>query len=257
MPKNKFWSFKTKSTDTGELMLYGEISEYSWFGDEVTPKQFKQDLDALGDIKNLNIYVNSPGGDVFASQAIYSTLKRHTAYKTVYIDGLAASGASIIAMVGDKIIMPANAMMMIHNSWTYAAGNKERLREIADTMEQIDKTLVGVYSSRTGMSDEDITALLDAETWLTAEEAVTKGFADEVEKEKKVAASLMGGILMLNSLQIDLERYKNKPEIEEYTPKQPDNGDESQPAADKALQAQQIAFQHTQNKLLKIYGGNP
>ena len=118
----KFWSFKALDETTGELLLYGEISDISWWGDEVTPKQFKEDLDALGDIDVLNVYINSPGGDVFAGQAIYSMLKRHKAQVKVYIDGLAASIASLVAMAGDKVIMPANAMMMIHNPWTWCWG---------------------------------------------------------------------------------------------------------------------------------------
>lgn len=236
MPKNKFWNFKNKDTDTGELMLYGEISDVSWYGDEVTPKQFKNDLDALGDIKNLNIYINSGGGDVFAGQAIYSMLKRHAAYKTSYTDGLAASIASIIAQAADKRVIASNGMMMVHNAWTIALGNKNELRKIADTMEQIDKTLIGVYSEKTGLKDAEIIEMLDAETWMTAEEAVKKGFADEIEEGKKVAASIKGGILMLNSQQFELERYKNKPEITEYTPPLNENGGESQPASDKAQQ---------------------
>ena len=130
----KFWNFKAQDGN-GELMLYGEISSATWYGDEITPKQFKDDLDSLGDIENLNIYINSGGGDVFAGQAIYTMLKRHKAFKTVYIDGLAASIASVIAMAGDKIIMPKNAIMMIHNAWTVVAGNKDELRKMADDMD--------------------------------------------------------------------------------------------------------------------------
>ena len=173
----KFWNFINKGK-TGELMLYGEISSVTWYGDEVTPKNFKADLDALGDIDTLNIYINSPGGDVFAGQSIYSMLTRHKAKKTVYVDGLAASISSVIAMAGDVIKMPKNAMMMIHNAWTIAAGNKDDLRKIAEDMEKIDETIVGVYAAKTGKSEEDIKALMDAETWMGADEAVELGFAD-------------------------------------------------------------------------------
>src|SRR5690554_544642 len=127
---------------TGELILYGEISDYTWWGDEVTPKQFKEDLDALGDIDILNVYINSPGGDVFAGQAIYSMLKRHKAYVNVFIDGIAASIASLIAMAGDKVIMPANAMMMIHNPWVFATGNANDLRKIADDLDKIRDSMI-------------------------------------------------------------------------------------------------------------------
>jgi ATP-dependent Clp protease protease subunit len=254
----KFWDFKAKDADTGELTLYGEISEYSWYGDEVTPAQFKKDLDALGDIKTLDIYINSGGGDAFAGQAIYSTLHRHPAHKTVYIDGLAASAASVIAMAGDKIIMPANAMLMIHNAWTFTRGDKAHIRKVADTLEQVDKTLISVYTARTALPEDEISAMMDAETWLSAAEAVEKGFADEVEQGKKVAASLHDGILMLNSQQIDLKRYKKAPDIEEYAPEAPkntDNGGETPARADKALQEQKLRIQKTKSKILKLYGG--
>lgn len=229
MAKTKFWNFKAKDKDTGELMLYGDISSSTWWGDEVTPKDFKKDLDALGDIKTLNIFINSGGGDVFAGQAIYSMLKRHVSNKVVYIDGLAASIASVIAMAGDKIIMPKNAMMMIHNAWTVAAGNKDDFRKLADDMEKIDDSIVTTYVNKTGKNSDAVKALMDAETWMTADEAVEQGFADEIEQEKKVAASFDGGFLMLNGQQFDLARYKNKPEI---SPDKNENRGGSQPVSD-------------------------
>lgn len=249
MPKPKFWDFKNKDKDTGELMLYGDISSSSWYGDEVTPKDFKKDLDALGDIKDLNIYINSGGGDVFAGQAIYSMLNRHLASKTVYVDGLAASIASVIAMAGDKIIMPKNAMMMIHNAWTIAAGSKEDFRKLADDMEKIDESIVSVYADKTGLEIDEIKELMNAETWMTAEDAKGKGFVDEIEQEKKVAASIEGGFFMLNGQRFELSRYKNPPAIEPNTelietttldgdPQyiqglMNDSRDESRPVADK------------------------
>jgi ATP-dependent Clp protease protease subunit len=239
----KFWNMEKKG-DTGELMLYGDISSSTWWGDEVTPKDFKKDLDDLGEIENLNIFINSGGGDVFAGQSIHSMLKRHSAYKTVYIDGLAASIASVIAMAGDKIIMPKNAMMMIHNAWTRAAGNANDFREIAERMDKIDESIRVTYTDKTGTEEDEIIDLMDAETWFTAEEAVEKGFADEIEEEKLVAASIDGGFLVLGKEKFDLERYRNKPEIEpvkppeEPTPEDPkgklddDDRGESQPVSD-------------------------
>lgn len=252
----KFWNFKAKDKDTGELTLYGDIASSSWYGDEVTPTQFKKDLDSLGQIKNLDIYINSGGGDVFASQSIYSMLNRHEAFKTMYIDGLAASGASLIAMAGNKIVMPANALMMIHNSRTFAMGDKQKLREIADKMEKIDETLITVYQNKSKLEPDEIKQMLDDETWFTAEEAVEKGFADEIEQEKKLAASIDGSFLMLNNQKFDLGRYKNKPEVEEFEPEKPkeepesnENRDESQPVSDN-LKDQKDQF----NKLtIKIH----
>ncbi|MFB5067510.1 MAG: head maturation protease, ClpP-related [Candidatus Wallacebacter cryptica] len=186
----KFWSFKALDENTGELILYGEMSSSTWWGDEVTPKQFKEDLDALGDIETLNVYINSPGGDVFAGQTIYSMLKRHKAQVNVYVDGVAASIASLIAMAGDKIIMPANAMMMIHSPWTIAMGNAQDFRKLADDMDKIRDSMIVAYESRSALTSEEIAEIMDAETWLSAEECLEYGFADEIAEAKQIAASM-------------------------------------------------------------------
>ena len=213
MKSKKFWQFKAKNDDesVGELLLYGEIADSSWWGDEVTPKQFKADLDALGDISTLNIYINSPGGDVFAGQAIYSMLKRHKAAKCVYIDGLAASMASVVAMVGDTVIMPSNAMLMIHNPWTIALGNANDFREMADVLDKIRESSIAVYQEKTGMEPDDIIPLLDAETWMTAQDAKDLGFIDEIESAKKVAASICNDTLNFNGVSFNLSKFKALP----------------------------------------------
>jgi len=210
---NRFWNFKNQSDAVGELTIYGPISVSSWWGDEVTPKQFKSDLDALGEISELNIYINSDGGDVFAGQAIHSMLKRHSAKKTVYVDGLAASIASVIVMAGDTVIMPNNAMIMIHNPWTFAYGYSSDFRKVADDLDKIRESIIAVYEGKTALLRDEIIEMMDAETWLTAEEAKEYGFADEIEEEKQVAASIDGGFLVLNSVKMDLSKYKNKPKF--------------------------------------------
>lgn len=121
--------------------------------------------------------------------AIYNALKRHKASVTVYVDGVAASAASFIAMAGDKIIMPANAFMFIHNPIGGAYGNADDMREMADALEKMELSTAGIYSTRTGMDIEEVRKMMDDETWLTATEAKEKGFADEIEAEKKIAAS--------------------------------------------------------------------
>lgn len=248
----KFWNFQNKGDD-GELMLYGDISSSTWFGDEVTPKDFKKDLDSLGNVKNLNIYINSGGGDVFAGQAIHSMLKRHEAHKTVYIDGLAASIASVIAMAGDKIIMPKNAMMMIHNAWTIAAGNAGDFRKMADDMDKIDESIQQVYVAKTGMDQSEIAEMMNKETWLTADDAIKKGFADEIEQEKKLAASVEGAFLMLNGQQFDLSRYQNKPEIEDYKPDEPVTPNDSEGESRLVSDMQKSRFKELKHKILKAY----
>jgi ATP-dependent Clp protease protease subunit len=160
LKNKKFWQFKAKGNNTGDLMLYGDIADATWWGDEVTPKDFKADLDSLGNISDLNVYINSGGGDVFAGQAIYSMLKRHNATVNVYVDGLAASIASIIAMAGDKVIMPKNAMLMVHNPWTGGMGNANDFRKLADDLDKIGESLIAVYQDKTGMDKDKIIELL-------------------------------------------------------------------------------------------------
>ena len=201
--KNKrFWNFKALDEKTGELTLYGEISNETWWGDEVTPKEFKSDLDNLGEIDTLNIYINSPGGDVFAGQTIYSILKRHKAHKNVYIDGLAASIASVIAMAGNTIFMPKNAMMMIHNPWTVGMGNADEFRKLAEDLDKIRESLIAAYEGHSALTRDEIIEIMDAETWLTASECEEYGFCDVVGEEKNMAASIDKDVLA---------RYKNTP----------------------------------------------
>ena len=202
MKIKKFWKIKALDEKTGELTLYGEISNETWWGDEVTPKEFKSDLDDLGNIDTLNIYINSPGGDVFAGQAIHSMLKRHKAYKNVYIDGLAASIASVIAMSGDTVFMPKNAMMMLHNPWTIGVGNSEEFRKLAEDLDKIRESLIAAYEGHSALTRDEIISIMDAETWLTATECEEYGFCDVVQEEKQLAASIDRRLL---------GRYKNTP----------------------------------------------
>lgn len=212
MAKPKFWSFNQEE-NRAQLHIYGPIDSVEWWGDEVTPTTFKSELDNLGDVEEINVYINSDGGDVFAGQAIHSMLKRHKARVTVYIDGLAASIASVIAMAGDKVIMPRNSMLMIHNPWTLAYGNAADFRKVADDLDSIRESLIAAYQDKSGMEREQLISILDAETWLTAEESVIHGFADEVEQQKEVAASLNAGTLKVNGQEMDLSKFKHAPKI--------------------------------------------
>lgn len=214
----KFWNFKALDKNIGELTLYEEIANDSWWGDETTPKQFKADLDALGDIDTLNIFINSPGGDVFAGQAIHSMLKRHKAHKNVYIDGLAASIASVIAMAGDTIYMPKNAMMMIHNPWTFGIGNAADFRRLAEDLDKIRESLIAAYEGHSALTRDEIIAIMDEETWLPADDCIEYGFCDEIEEAKQVAACLNKDIL---------GRYKNTPKELLVDPGRPDPDEET------------------------------
>ena len=236
----KFWNFKALDKNTGELTLYGEISEYSWWGDEITPKQFKEDLDALGDIDTLNVYINSPGGDVFAGQTIHSILKRHKATVNIYVDGLAASIASIVAMSGDTITMPKNTMMMIHNPWTWMAGSANEFRKMADDLDKIRESMISAYLDKAEdkLDRDKLVELLDAETWLTADECLEYGFADEIEETKQVAACLDKEIL---------GRYKNTPKELLANEPDPTPGPDPGPDPNEEVKAREL-----QKKMLAL-----
>lgn len=207
--RKKFWSFKAAANGRGELHLYGIIESYTWWGDEITPQTFKSELDALGDISVLDVYINSDGGDVFAGQAIHSMLKRHKAKVNVYIDGIAASIASVIAMAGDTIYMPRNSMMMIHNPWTIALGNANEFRKLADDLDAMRESMIAAYQEKSGIERDPLIEMLDAETWLSAEKAVEFGFADEIEEQKQVAACITREGLTINGQPMDLSKYRN------------------------------------------------
>lgn len=181
------YKMKKKSATRGEIYLYGIIG-IDWFGDGVTAKQFADDLKKLGDVKNIDLRINSEGGDVFAGKTMYSLLRDHSAKVEVHVDGLAASAASFVAMAGDTINIAEGGFIMIHNAWTWARGNASDLRRTADLLESVDGTIVDVYVARTKNTAADVKKWMAEETWMTGKESVEKGFADNVVENLKVAA---------------------------------------------------------------------
>ena len=182
--ENRFWNFvPATGTKPPEMLLYGPIaSQKSWWEDRVTPAQFNQELAAIGDVEELVVRINSPGGDVFAAHAIYCRLRDIDAKITVKIDGWAASAATIVAMAGDVIQIPRNGVFMIHDPamtvWdTYKAADFEKL---AQELKVIKQSIVNTYAGRTKMKDEDIAAMMQEETWWTGDQAVEKGFCDSI-----------------------------------------------------------------------------
>lgn len=206
----RFWEFKNMTDTSADLYIYGEISDYSWWGDEVTPKQFADDLQEVKNVDILNVRINSVGGDVFAAHAIYSLLKSCKAQVIVYIDGLAASAATIIMMAGDKICMPANAMIMIHNPWTYARGSAKDLEKSIEILEKVKDSIILAYQAKTGLDKEELSALMDEETWMTGQEAFDRGFIDELVDNVQVAASIKDESIFVNGIQFGFSEFKNK-----------------------------------------------
>lgn len=175
-PANSWFRMKANAVNSeADIYIYDEIGYWG-----VTAKQFVNQLQDLGDIKNINLHINSPGGDVFDGIAIYNALKNHGAAITVYIDGLAASMASIIAMVGNPVIMPENTMLMIHKPWGVAGGDANDMRDYADLLDKVENVLIPAYANKTGMEPAKIAEMLEDETWLDGNECLALGFADQV-----------------------------------------------------------------------------
>ena len=172
---------KNFTDTTCDLYFYGDIVD-SWLGafDDMDqyPEAIKNFLDEAKD-KNINIYINSGGGSVFAGMAIYNMLKRHKGYKTVYVDGLAGSIASVIALAGDKIVIPKNAYFMIHKPWCSSAGNSNDFREMANTLDKVEQGILNVYKDNLASEIlyDEVVEMVNNETWLTGEEA-SKYFAN-------------------------------------------------------------------------------
>lgn len=184
---------KKSAENTADIFVYGEITKYAWTEEgEHSAQTFKNELDELGDVENINLFVNSPGGSVFEGITIHNMLKRHKAKITAHVDALAASIASVIIMAADEIRMPSNSMLMIHNPWTMTIGNASDLRKQADDLDRIGESAIQSYLSKAGdkLEDSKLRELLDAETWLSAQEAYELGLCDSVESANEMAACI-------------------------------------------------------------------
>lgn len=186
--KRKFWNWVRNESDLDEsrtLFLNGEISDETWYGDEVTPQLFKDELGAGSG--PITVWINSPGGDVFAAAQIYNMLRDYKGKVTVQIDSLAASAASVIAMAGDEVLMSPVAMLMIHNPAMIAMGEKKDMEQAIAMLSEVKESILNAYEAKTGLRRNKLSAMMDDETWFNAKKAVELGFADKIlfEDEKK------------------------------------------------------------------------
>lgn len=200
----KYWQVKNQTETAADIYLYDEIG--NWW-DETSAKDFKKELDEIGDVQTLNIYINSPGGSVFEGMAIYNQLKRHKAHKNVYVDGIAASIASVIALAGDRIVIPKNAFFMIHLPWAITWGSAAEFRRMADALDTIEDGILNVYEGHSSLTRDEIKQMMTDETWMTGEEALAHGFADELGEEVQIAASIAQNEVW--------QKFKNAPKIED------------------------------------------
>lgn len=215
MSSSKYWDLAVKENTSNEadLYLYNIIDDYAYEGYSDSADSILKDINDLGDIKQLNVFINSPGGSVFEGISIKNMLERQKlkgCFINVVIDGLAASIASVIAMAGDKISMPENALMMVHRASCGCFGNADEMRKQIEVLDKIDIVLTNTYVNRSGglLSKEDVQAMFNSgDTWLTAEEAKNYGLCDEITESLKVAACAKSTDF---ENKIDLDKWSNK-----------------------------------------------
>ena len=188
---SKFWNFKNSDTGETELIFNGPISDETWWGDEITPAMFRDELSKVKG--NLTVWLNSPGGDCFSASQIYTMLRNHDGKVIVKIDGIAASAASVVAMAGDETLISPTGMIMIHNPMTFAAGNKSDMEKAIAVLEEVKESIINAYARKTNLSRAKISRLMDEETWMNAEKALQLGFVDGIlfseNKEKSPVIS--------------------------------------------------------------------
>lgn len=210
----KFWQVKNRSDNSGDLILYGDISNKDFWDEDITPDKVMDDLDELGDIDTLNIRINSNGGNLFAGISLSNIIRKYgqdNNVKTVaYIEGLAASAMTIIVAVCDEVKMYSNSMQMIHNPFGIFMGNSNDLRKAADDLDSMREAMINTYQERTGLDREEIVDMLDEETWLDADMSIEKNFADE-KLTSEVAASFNNDNLIMNDVEFDLSKFDKVP----------------------------------------------
>jgi ATP-dependent Clp endopeptidase proteolytic subunit ClpP len=214
-----WYTIRARASGT-EVLIYDEIGAYG-----VSAKGFLAELGALPDDAAIDLRLNSPGGSVFDAVAIYNALKRHPGEITVWIDGIAASAASYIAMAGDTIVMPENAFLMIHDPSGLVMGTAEDMRATAEALDKVKGSLIQGYAGKSGKPDDEIATLMAAETWLDAKDALDLGFIDRIAEPVKLAASF------------DVARFRNAPSELVEAVGEPDEPAAPEPQAEGAADA--------------------
>jgi ATP-dependent Clp protease protease subunit len=213
----RFWNFEETGTER-TLYLEGYIAQESWFDDEVSPREFKNELErASGDI---TVWINSPGGDFFAASQIYTMLKEYKGQVTVKIDGIAASAAAVIAMAGDKVLMSPTAMLMIHNPTTIVWGEETDMQRGIEMLSEVKEAIINAFELKTNLPRKQIAKMMNAETWFSAGRALELGFADEImysEAPPQVTDFMFDRVTVVNALLSKL------PEQEKPRANKPDN----------------------------------
>lgn len=191
--KERFYQLTNVSEDSATLYIYGDITSIKWFENDVCVYDLAKEIGDLNG-KALTVRINSYGGEVAEGLAIYNLLKSYEGEVTTICDGFACSAASVVFMAGTKRIMPRSSLLMIHNAWTWASGDADDLRKAAEDLEKITQPSVDIYTSVSNLDADEIKAMMDAETWIDADEALDYGFTTEIIEEAAMQ-SLEDGIL--------------------------------------------------------------
>lgn len=261
--KRKYFSLE-KQNQTATITIYGDITSYPWFEGDVSSANLSRQLEAMDDVNEINVYINSYGGEVAEGIAIYNALRRHKAKVRTICDGFACSIASVIFMAGDERVMNEASMLMIHNAWTYAEGNAAQLRKQAEDLEKITQLSVEAYKANSSLTEEKITALMDAETWILPGEALEYGFVTAVEKSEKATASqnakakLFGIVRAYQENPKDDEELDDTPddyEQDESTENPPDDESEDEPENPADDETEDDSEADKEEKTVQMWGG--
>lgn len=246
--KKMFYSLEQNGSEAN-INIYGDITSWAWeeYG-EMSAVNLSKKLEEIGDVSQINVYINSYGGEVAEGLAIYNALKRHKAKVKTVCDGFACSIASVIFMAGDERIMNEASLLMIHNAWTRAVGNSEELRKQADDLEKITQASVIAYKAHSELSEEEIKALMDAETWILPDEALEYGFATSVLKSENTKTSQSARMRLLDIIKAHQSERK------------PDDGDGSTapaPAVEEEPKGGEGGAQEESPPATNAEGGDP
>ncbi len=206
--KEKFFEFKSYGNNKAVIYIYGDITSYKWDEDDVTASDVVKKLAMYSDVEEIEVRINSIGGNVFQSVTIMNLLKDSKAKIHVVIDGIAASGASIIAMAGDTITMNDGAIMMIHEAAVGIHGQRDDFEKMIETLDKINSSMIEVYKTKTGLEDDVLKSMLKEETYLTASEALELGFCDAIS-ELEVVAQLKEDSIDINGIMFEKDNIKN------------------------------------------------
>lgn len=206
MTKKQYFNVVKKSEKRAEIYIFGDIvsEDYRYEDADTSAVSFKKELDALGDVSEIDVHINSGGGFVFEGLAVHNMLKAHKAKIKVYIEGMAGSISSVIAMAGNEIHMASNSLMMIHNATGAFMGDYRDMEKAVQVMRTVNKTVSDSYLSRNlNVTEAKVLKMMDDETWMNADTAIDYGFADYKTAALQVAASVSDDVL---------KRYRNAPE---------------------------------------------